>query len=164
MFFCASAAALPGGEGWETDAAPAGAGRDGGQRAGHDRQPAGESGAAGSSELRTLDEAPPSSLVMAHGYHVSIPASEANHTPPSSAKGDSCDELRGHQRRHDLRGDVRAGSWSHPMVHCGRALLPGSSPRRHGCGWMLQLDRQLPGRNELPQTGGEHLERLNPVL
>lgn len=51
---CLSAAALPGGEGWEEDSAPAGAGRDGGQRSGHDGQPAGEFGALTASLLKDL--------------------------------------------------------------------------------------------------------------
>lgn len=46
MLTVLSTAALPGGEGWEEDSAPAGAGRNGGQRSAHDLQPAGGFGAA----------------------------------------------------------------------------------------------------------------------
>lgn len=64
-------------------------------------------------------------------------------------------ELCGHLCSHDICGYVWAGSRSYPMVHCGRAVLPGSTPSGHGCCWLLQLDGQLPGWNELPQTSGK---------
>ena len=65
------------------------------------------------------------------------------------------DELCGHLCCDAVCGHVRAGPRSNPMVHCGRAVLPGAAACRHGRGWLLQLDGQLHRWNQLPQISGE---------
>lgn len=72
-------------------------------------------------------------------------------------------ELRCDLCCHVFCGHVWAGPRSNPMVHCGRAVLPGAPPSSHGCGRLLQLDIQLSCRNELPQTGGKQLSCLKTV-
>lgn len=54
-----------------------------------------------------------------------------------------------------FRGELRDGTWPHPVVHRDGALWAGPPPSSYGCGGILQLDLQLLGRARLSQTEGK---------
>lgn len=93
--------------------------------------------------------------VNTHSEHMSFPP-----CPCICAERLASHELCGDLCCHAVCGHVRAGPRSNPVVHSGRALLPGAPPSRHGRGGLLQLDVQLHRRNELPETSGEQLRLL----
>lgn len=71
--------------------------------------------------------------------------------------GNFTNQRSGHSGSFRICGQFWDGTRTDPMVHSGRVIFSGSTSGSHGCGGVLQLDRQLNCRTVFPTTNGKSL-------